>query len=197
MITATGRVFCQFQFDGYTDEIFPVEFVKVSLKDKDAIIHDTFGTTQTNSSGYFEVSGSASDLFGNPDPFIEVEYKYTGIYGEMEVENELLGINRREKTKTKTANAYLDFGDLIYDNHHCRSYIQTLRAMRNFHQRTTQSLPYNCLKVITSEIGIPFATVNKIRIPSYFNYTFSTAKHELAHTVRQSLVSLCTSVFFS
>ena len=140
-----------------------------------------------------------SKLFGDPDPLIEVEYKYTGIYGEMEVENELLGINRREITETITANAYLDFGDLIYVNHHCRSFIQTLQAMRNFHQRTMQSLPYDHLKVITSEIGIPFATVNKIRVPSYFNYTFSTAKHEITSTARYSkTVGLsCTKIIMN
>lgn len=50
------------------------------LRDRDVAFHDTFGSTHMNSLGYFMVSGTAGDLFGNPDPFIEVEYEYSRVH---------------------------------------------------------------------------------------------------------------------
>ena len=80
-VTATGRVLCSISGTSY-----PVEFTKVRLKDRDTIFHDLFGDTRTNNLGYFTVSDRAGDVFGNPDPFIEVEYEYSGAYGRMEVQ---------------------------------------------------------------------------------------------------------------
>ena len=46
---------------------YPMEFTKVRLKDRDVALHDTFGYTRTDSLAYFTVSGTAGDVFGNPD----------------------------------------------------------------------------------------------------------------------------------
>ena len=186
-VTATGRVLCAI---GGTSH--PLQFVTVRLKDRDLVFHDTFGSTRSDSSGYFTVSGSARDTFGNPDPFIEVEYQYSGVYGRMEIQNELLGINRRDDTSTRGIASHIDFGDIIFSNDHCKAYVMTYRAMKDYRERTRKSLPYSRLKVVTRAPihgGTPYSTTNKIRIPSGYNYGFETAQHELAHTVRHSLVS--------
>lgn len=44
---------------------------------------------QTAQDRSFSVSGKAGDLIGNPDPYIQVEYEYSGTYGKMEVEMDL------------------------------------------------------------------------------------------------------------
>ena len=183
---ARGRVLCR--INGRT---YPILYAKVSLLDKDPIGYDTFGTTRTNGLGYFTVAGRAGDLFGNPDPYIQVEYKYSGFLGKMEVENGL-GFNRHDKTRTKGYSSSLSFGNLYFGNDHCKAYVNTLSAMRNFRYRTRQTLPYKVLKVVTHAVlhgGTPYATTNKIRIPRRFNYNWRTARHEFAHTIRHTLVS--------
>ena len=73
-----------------------------------------------------------------------------------------------------------------------KAYVNTLSAMKNFCYRTRQSLPYKVLKIVTRTVlhgGTPYATTNKIRIPRGFNYNWRTARHEFAHTMRQTLVS--------
>ena len=187
-VTATGRVLCSIGGTSY-----PVEFTKVTLKDRDTIFHDTFGSTRTNNLGYFTVSGSARDVFDNPDPFIEVEYEYSGVYGRMEVQQELFGINRQEDTSTRSYSSHINFGDITFGGDHCRAYVMTYRAMKDYRLRTSKSLPYSRLKVVTRAPihgGTPYSTTNKIRIPSNYNYNIETAKHEFAHTVRHSLVSI-------
>ena len=68
--------------------------------------------------------------------------------------------------------------------------------MKNYSTRTGgKSLPYSRLKVVTEALihgGTPYATTDKIRIPNGYSYNLQTAKHELAHTVRHSLVSIHT-----
>lgn len=187
-VTATGRVLCS--IDGTSH---PLEFITVKLKDKDAIVDDTFGTTRSDGTGSFTVSGSARDIFGNPDPFIQVEYEYSGQYGRMEVQREFLGINRKESTPTTGISHHINFGDIVFNSEHCKAYVMTVRAMRDYGVRTGKPLPYSKLKVVTQAPihgGTPYATLNKIRIPKDYDYGLSTAKHELAHTVRHSLVSV-------
>ena len=183
---ATGRIFCHINGRAH-----PVQYAKVSLLDKDPIGHGTFGSTRTNSLGYFSVSGKAGDLIGNPDPYIQVKYEYSGSYGKMEVESGL-GRNRHDKTSTKPFSSSLNFGNIYFSNDHCKAYVNTYLAMQNFRYRTGQSLPYKTLKVVTHAVlhgGTPYATTNKIRIPKGYNYDENTARHELAHTVRHTLVS--------
>ena len=187
-VTATGTVRCSIGGISY-----PVEFTKVRLRDRDVLFHDTFGSTRTNSQGYFTVSGTAGDVFGNPDPFIEVEYEYSGTYGRMEVQQELFGINRREDTSTRSHSSHINFGEITFSGDHCRAYVMTYKAMKDYNIRTHKSLPYSRLKVVTRAPihgGTPYATTDKIRIPSGYNFNLETANHELAHTVRHSLVSI-------
>ena len=188
-VTATGQVFCS--INGHSN---PLEFVTVKLKDKDTV----FGSTRSDSSGYFTVSGSARDVIGNPDPYIQVEYEYSGAYGRMEVQQEVLGLNRKDSTSTRGIADYINFGNIIFNNDHCNAYVMTYRAMKDYRNRTSTPLPYNRLKVVTRAPihgGTPYSTTDKIRIPSGYNYGLQAAKHELAHTVRHSLVSEITVAY--
>ena len=185
-VRASGRIL--YRING---RAYPVEYANVSLLDKDPIGYDTFGTTRTNSMGYFTVSGLAGDLTGNPEPYIQVKYEYSGVYGKMEVENGI-GYNRRDKTSTKGYSSSLSFGTIYFSNDHCKAYVNTLLAMKNFRYRTGQSLPYKVLKVVTHAVihgGAPYATTNKIRIPKGYDYNRRVAQHEFAHTIRHTLVS--------
>ena len=204
--TVIGRVFYQINGNSY-----PVEYVRVKLKDEDFVFHDTLASTRSDSSGRFtvvRVSESAcdqvswprqflpriSDVFDfKPDPFIEVEYEYSGTYGKMAVKIEFLGINRYDRTVTKSYSNFINFGNIYFSNDHCRAYVMTYRAMKNYLTLSGKSLPYSRLKVITRTPvhgGTPYSTTNTIRIPSGYDYDLETAKHELAHTVRHTLVSL-------
>jgi hypothetical protein len=181
-VTATGRVFCSVGGTSY-----PVEFTKVSLKDD-----DTVGSTSTNGLGYFTVSGTADGLFSSPKLYIEVEYKYSGEYGQMDVQRELFGTNRREYTSTKSYSSRIDFGNITFSSDHCRAYVMAYQAMKDYIMRTGKPLPYDRLKVVTRAPihgGTPYSTTDKIRIPSGYNFNLETAQHELAHTVRHTLVS--------
>ena len=184
---ATGRVYCKINGRNY-----PIRYAIVRLMDKDPGIDDTFGTTRSDGSGGFSVSGAAGDLFGSPDPYIQVEYAYNGVYGKLEVEN-VIRINRKDETSTRHYSRNLAFGSIIFKGDSCRAYVYTLEAMMDFRRKTAgRSLPYSMLRVVTRAPihgGTPYTTTNKIRIPKGYRYSFTTAKHELAHTVRQSLVS--------
>ena len=183
---ARGRVFCRINGRAY-----PVPYAKVSLLDKDLIGHGTFGRSRTSRSGYFTVSGRAGDLWGNPDPYIQIEYQYSGYYGNMDVEN-AIGINRCDKTSVKRYSRYLNFGNIYFSGDSCRAYVNTFLAMKHFHVNTRLSLPYRKLRVVTRALfhgGTPYATRSKIRIPRGYNYNLRTAKHEFAHTIRHTLVS--------
>lgn len=201
--TAIGRVFCRINGISY-----PVEYVRVRLKDEDFVHHDTLGSTRSDSSGRFTVSTATesacdqlswpreylpqiSDIFDfKPDPFIEVEYDYSGNYGKMAIKFEFVGIIRRDQTPTKSYSNFIDFGDIYFSSDHCRAYVMTYRAMKNYVTLSGKFLPYSRLKVITQAPvhgGTPYATTETIRIPSGYNYDFASAKHELAHTVRHSL----------
>ena len=185
--TATGRVLCR--IDG---AVYPVQYAVVRLKDRDLIFHDTFGSTRSDRYGRFRVSGSARDPFRNdPDPFIQVEYQYSGPYGNMKVQSGF-GRQRLDRTSTRRYARFLNFGNIYVRGDHCRAYVMTYFAMVNYRRLSGKSLPYSRLKIVTRPLihgGTPYATTNKIRIPSGYRYTYTTAKHELAHTVRHTLVS--------
>ena len=138
-ITATGQVLCSVSGTSY-----PVEFTKVNLKDK-----DTIGSTCTNSLGYFTMSGTADDLFGEPKLYTEVVYEYSGIYRQMEVQKELFGIKRREHTSIKSYSSRIDFGNVTFSSDHCRAYVMAYQVMKDYRMRTGKPLPYSRLKVVT------------------------------------------------
>lgn len=183
---ATGRILCRIDGRNYR-----VPHAIVRLKDRDSGRDDTFGSTRSSRTGWFRVSGRAGDRYGKPDPYIQVEYQYRGIYGRLDVENAAM-VNRKDKTRTRRYSRYLGFGNLYFSGDSCRAYVMTLRAMKDYRRKARKSLPYSKLRVVTlARIHgrTPYATTNKIRIPRGYRYRFSTAKHELAHTIRHSLVS--------
>ena len=182
-VTANGRVTCL--IDGTT---YPVEHVRVRLR-------DTTGYTQSDSSGWFEVSGmvTVGGRYGKRGLFVEVEYRYSGAYGEMKVKKEFFRNNRFDKTSTKRLSNSISFGNISFSTDHCRAYVMTYLAMKSYSVLTGKHLPYKRLEIVTHAPihgGTPFSTTDKIRIPSGYNYDLSTAKHDLAHTVRHSLVSI-------
>lgn len=191
-ITVSGRILCRV----WRRAIFPVEFVTVRLAGR-GLFSKTYGSTQSNSTGEFVISGTVGNSFIRPKLNIEVEYSYSGVYGKMEVESELLGINRVDKAPvneyTDSNLMKLNLGNITFGNDHCKAYVMTYMAMTDYSWKTDgKPLPYDKLKVVTNAPlhgGTPYATTDKIRIPSGYSYHFVTAKHELAHTVRHSLVS--------
>ena len=134
-VTATGRVLCS----PTSGASYPVKFTKVCLKDK----LGTVASTSTDSLGYFTVSGTADGLFSKPKLYIEVEYKYSGEYGQMNVQRELFGINRREHTSSKSYSNSIDFGNVTFSSDHCRAYVMAYQAMKNYIMRTGKLLPYD------------------------------------------------------
>ena len=122
----------------------PVELTKVRMKDK-----DTVGSARTDSLGYFTVSGTAGGLFSEPKLYIEVEYEYFGEYGQMDIQRELFGFNRHERTSTMIYSSFIDFGNITFSSDHCRAYVMVYQAMEDFIRGTGKYLPYNRLKVVT------------------------------------------------
>ena len=193
--TASGKVTCKMA-DGSVE---PLRGVVVKLMDHDVLIHDKFGETRSRNDGSFKVSGSARDLIGKPDPFIQIVYDYQGIYGHMEVDG-LAGITRKYKTAKKTYAPSLTFGNIQISDDHCRAYVQFYYALRDFYRRTGFKVPYKTLHVHTRVLihgGTPYAIRSKVNIPSGYSITRSTAMHELGHTVRHTLVRPSTFSFFT
>ena len=186
--SATGRILCRF------DNIdHPLKEITVRLRDHDGVFHDTFGTTRTCTDGTFSVSGRARDLFGKPDPFLELKYEYSGTYGRMKVDG-LFEITRKESTSKRRYSRNINFGDWIISNDHCRAYVHFYEAIKDYYVRTGSSLPYSCLNVRTHAIihgGTAYSELSKVNIPRSTGERLSltTAKHELGHTIRHTLVS--------
>ena len=184
-VTATGRVRCK--LDGYFQ---PVPYVKVYLLDVEfANFVTRLGVTTTNAWGYFVVSGSGRDGFsGTPDPQIRVEYVYNSTYGRLEVEGTLR--NRRNESPEVPYNETVDFGNLDFDNPHCRAYIRFYNVLKEYYALTGETPPYSALHVKTNFLihaGTPFATLKTVHIPkSWDPLSFGVARHEFAHTIRHS-----------
>ena len=182
--TATGYVTCGGA---------PIPYVKVQLKDKDLLIHKTMGTSRTNRYGYFRLTGRGRDIFnGKPDPFIRVEYQYSGQYGRMEVEK-LLKINRAGTTPARRYSRNINFGRIKFNSVHCKSYIKFYDALKNFRNRAGINLPVSTLHIRTGAIihgGTAYALVSTIKIPNSYRLSQITdqlAKHEIAHIARHSM----------
>lgn len=186
--SATGRILCRFD-----SQLHPLKEIKVILRDDDNVFHDTFGETRTGIDGRFSVLGSARDLIGRPDPFLQIVYEYSGTYGKMEVDG-LFGVTRKERTSKRRYSSYINFGDWIISNDHCRAYVQFYQAIKDYYTRTGSPLPYSTLNIRTRAIihgGTAYAERSKVNIPQRTGNTLSlqTALHELGHTIRHTLVS--------
>jgi hypothetical protein len=161
--------------------------------DSDIDWDDTFGTTRADINGKFSVSGSASDVFGNPDPYIMVEYYYSGIYGTLEIQAGLLENTGSDETGEKSYASTINFGSINFNNQECKTYLNVLNAMIEYYERTTIKIPVSKLIVELDEIFIgdtPYSTTDTIHVPNNYNsnngLNASTSKHELAHIVRHT-----------
>jgi len=183
-MTATGQVFC----NGIA-----LKYVTIKLMDSDTDADDTFGTTRADINGKFSVSGSASDLIGSPDPYILVEYTYSGIYGALEIQAGLLESVGSDETSEKPYASSINFGIINFNNQECKSYLNVLNAMIEYYDRTTIKIPVTKLIVELDEIFIgntPYSSTDTIHVPDNYNYNNGldalTSKHELAHIVRHT-----------
>uniref|UniRef100_A0A915JFU2 Transthyretin-like protein 46 n=1 Tax=Romanomermis culicivorax TaxID=13658 RepID=A0A915JFU2_ROMCU len=95
---AVGRVICKAS---------PAHQKNASIEmlDEDVLIDDPMNATRTDENGKFEVYGCASDIIGDPDPYIKVRTQCN---------------SKEEKIiKTKVMQIFVpkvaDFGDIILD----------------------------------------------------------------------------------
>ena len=184
--TATGRVLCRFGGVSHA-----MKEVTVKLIDEDFFLDDIFAETATGLDGRFTASGEARDLFGVPHVYVTVFHMYSGALGELEIDG-LFGISRFHRTPSKLIEDTLDFGDIIISDDHCRAYVHFYDALSDYNSRTNVPLPYETLRVFTHAIihgGTPYALIHTVNVPEDYPLSLETAKHELAHTVRHSLVS--------
>jgi len=185
--SARGRVLC----DGV-----PLKYVKVRLMDSDIDWDDEFGATKASAEGYFWVDGSADDILGAgaPDPYIQIDYYYSGIYGTLDVEDGIIASTAYDETNVRSYSSSMDFGTINLNNKKCKTYLNMLNAIidyynRNLHVKIPQSTLYVRLDAIL--IGAtPYSELSQINVPSSYQGTgildYSTCKHELAHTVRHT-----------
>lgn len=183
--TTTGRVLCRFEGVSH-----PMKEVAVRLLDDDFLLDTIFAVNSTGLDGRFSLSGRARDLFGLPQIYLAVVHKYAGNLGELEIDG-LFGITRFHRTPTRPVEDFLDFGDIIISNDHCRAYVQFYEALSDYNTRTGVPLPYETLHVCTHAIihgGTPYALLNKVLVPENDSLSLESALNELAHTVRHTLV---------
>ena len=188
-VSASGRVTCKMaDWYGYVE---PLRDVVVKLMDYDSLPHDLFGATRTKEDGSFSITGSARDLNSKPDPFIRIIYDYQGECGHMEVVGSAR-VTRKYSTPKNNYAPTIDFGDIQISDDHCRAYVLFLQAMKDYYERTGSKVPYNTLHIRTHgpiHGGTPWAIRSRVILPKGFEMNFERAKHELGHTVRQTLVS--------
>lgn len=180
-VRASGRVTCN-------GEAMP--YVRVRLMDADLLFHDKMGQTTADANGKFQVSGSGRDGFrGKPDPYIKVDYIYTGTYGELKIVG-LFKILRSGKTSKRSYSRNINFGTINFNSIHCKAYVQFCKVMKYYKDVAKSPLPYSTLYVQTKALihgGTSYATTDTIRIPpKYSSITLKTAQHEFAHTIRHS-----------
>ncbi len=184
---ASGTVSCRMT-DG---SIQPLRRVVVQLLFHDRIQYDKLDETRSSMDGSFYIAGSVKDIFGKPDPFIQIVYEYQGKYGQMEV-NKLIGITRKYTTKRMKYKQNLNFGGIVIADDHCRAYVQFYAALKDYYTRTGTKVPYKTLVVRTQALihgGTPYAIRSRVNIPKGYSVSVATAIHELGHTVRHTLVS--------
>ena len=180
--------------EGYvTCDGLPVPFVKVQLKDKGLIFHDKMAESRTDGKGKFRLTGKGKYIFnGKPEPFVRVEYQYSGLYGEMDVVN-AVKINRADSTSARKYARNINFGNINFKNIYCKSYITFYNALEDFRNRAGINLPVKVLHIQTGTAlhgGAAYALINTIKIPNSYSLgriTDRMAKHELAHIARHSM----------
>jgi len=186
-MTATGQITC----NG-----IPLRYAKVSLMDSDTLFDDVFGTSKSDANGNFIISGSAEDdwLSGNPDPYIMVQYYYSGFYGILNIQDGfLVKSTASDETSIKSYSSSINFGIINFNNQKCKTYLNMLTSIIDYYSRSLLKLPMPILYVSLDEIitgGVPYSNDNTIHVPSGWNngngLSLSTSTHELAHTIRHT-----------
>lgn len=187
-VTAVGRVRC------LVGGVYkPLSHVKIELLDEDGLFDSVMGSTITNSSGYFWVSGEGRDgLNGKPDPKIRIEYTYSGTYGKMDVEHDnIFAVNRKEETgvRSNRFSSFINFGNLDYNNEHCRAYFRFYEALKEYYNLTGEIPAYGGkLHVRTgAKDEPPLANTDVIYVPhSWDPISKARADQLFAYTVRNS-----------
>lgn len=180
-VTATGRIVCHGR---------ALPYARITLMDNDWPIDKTMGSTNTDHNGYFTVSGSASDIHWRrskrrPDVLIRMDYRHYSTKAIFEVKRPLL--KGKEKSHTlRDRSGSVSFGTLAFNTEACRTYLSFYDAMNDFYSRVRYRVPFD-LKISTEVLlhgGTAYALYDHIKLPGGTNVGLSTAKHELAHTVR-------------
>lgn len=180
-VKATGRIVCHGR---------GLPYARITLMDEDLGFDKTMGSAYTNSQGYFTVSGSASDVSFNPnkrrpDVYIRMDYRHSSSNAIFEVKRPLL--KGKEKTGTlHDRSGNVNFGTRTFNTEACLTYLRFYDAMRDFKTRVGYRVPFD-VKINTDVVingGTPYALYDNIKLPSGTNISPTTAKHELAHTVR-------------
>ena len=186
-VTATGQVRCLLN-----GTYQPLPHIKIELVDEDGLIDAVMASTTTNSTGFFHVSGEGRDgLNQKPDPKIRIEYAYSGTFGRLHIEKDtIFGENRKEETEVKSNrfSSYIQFGQLDYDNEHCRAYYRFYTALKYYYALSGEKTPYRTLHVRTdASQGDISANTDVIRIPhSRDPISQEVADKYFAHTIRHS-----------
>lgn len=191
--TVTGRALCRIN-----GQSVPLKETTVKVFDDD-LIDNLVGEAATGMDGRFSVSGVARDIFGVPNIYIAVVHTYStlieknGILTKSDILNidGLFGIPRFHRTTLIPINDTIDYGDIFITNDHCRAYVHFYDAIIDYKSRTEMQLPYETLRVCTHALihgGTPYALLDKAFVPRDYPLNLETAKHELAHTVRHTLV---------
>ena len=90
----------------------PMPDVTVTLKDKDLYFDDVMGTSRTDHNGYFDFTGSGSDLFnGKPEPYLRVEFQSQGH-------------TVVQTTTHRRHDHHIDFGIIRFTTPLCLSYLK-------------------------------------------------------------------------
>ena len=108
------------------------------------------------------------------------------------------GVTRKTSTRWRRYKKSINFGTIQRSDDHCRAYVRFYQALKDYYKRTNSQVPYVTLNVRTHVIihgGAPYAYRSKINIPKGYDISEMTAKHELAHTVRHTLVSKIRPTF--
>ncbi|CAH1780558.1 unnamed protein product [Owenia fusiformis] len=167
----------------------PIRNCLVRLVDDDVLFDDTMKSGWTNSNGEFTLTGKGRDAFDTkPDPFAKIEYNYIN---RMRVKDRLGRTRWNRSSKKKNFSGIYNVGTVNINNEHCRAYLHFRSAIIHYlAQSGNGALPYSSLSVRSNALltaGTPWATRNSVRLPGGYSLDYDTAKHELAHTVRQTL----------
>ncbi|CAH1794827.1 unnamed protein product [Owenia fusiformis] len=165
----------------------------VRLLDQDYLVDDILADGWTDENGEFELSGDGVDGWnGNPDVFIKLEYNYLN---KMVVKDRTLRVRYETSEITNNFSGKSDIGTINVNNEHCRVYQLFREAILDYTLRSeNDNLPYDYLTVHTDALlslvsgtRKPWSNIDTIRVPGGYPLNATTARHELAHTLRHAM----------